>query len=248
MRQSLANSMMYQFVNLFDYWYRPHWGDESSPPAGFITNVDAMVALARNFTSPGSYADAQQLEICNFGEGNEFAPDLKGMTLEEYRAQYTIWAMLASPLVLSADLRTLPSKHPECFEMIINQELLAISQDPSVRPGTLVHQAVNSTDASVDAVRSWNIVEQVWIRELQGGDRAICFFNRDEMARNMTVGWEQLGLKSQPAEDQVRDVWRTRLDGVTMSTVGMTALVGQHSVVLLRISGSKASVSFGAFV
>ena len=53
--------------------YGEHWGGPSSPPGGFITNIDAMVALSTPEDSgPGFWSDAQQLEICNFGEGNEF--------------------------------------------------------------------------------------------------------------------------------------------------------------------------------
>ena len=55
------------------FQYGEHWGGPSSPPGGFITNVDAMVALSTPEDSgPGFWSDAQQLEICNFGEGDEF--------------------------------------------------------------------------------------------------------------------------------------------------------------------------------
>eukprot|EP01047_Picozoa_sp_COSAG01_P076538 COSAG01_NODE_13469_length_1581_cov_65.683536_1_plen_52_part_10 len=42
-------------------------------------------------------------------KGNE------GMTMAEYRAHFSVWAVLASPLLLSADLRTVKAQHPECL-------------------------------------------------------------------------------------------------------------------------------------
>lgn len=109
--RGLANSMMFQYVNLFDFWWSPHWGGATSPPGGLLTNIDGMNVLQERAGVPaygslsgaGFWADAQQLEVCNFGKGNEFAPAgvQLGMTLEEYRAHYTIWAMYASPMVLA---------------------------------------------------------------------------------------------------------------------------------------------------
>ena len=101
--------MMFQYVNLFDFWWSPHWGGGTSPPGGLLTNIDGMNVLQErkgvpdsgSLSGAGFWADAQQLEVCNFGKGNEFAPAgvPLGMTLEEYRSHYTIWAMYASPMV-----------------------------------------------------------------------------------------------------------------------------------------------------
>lgn len=112
-RRSLANSLMTEYVNLFDYWYEPHWEDAfvpggcskntsnpkcgTSSPAGTLTNIDAMTQLTKpDYSGPGSWADAQQMQICNFGEGGcgGIGPGNcgKGQTLEEYRSQYSIWA------------------------------------------------------------------------------------------------------------------------------------------------------------
>ena len=87
---------MFQYVNLFDYWWSPYWGGPGSPPGGLLTNIDSMNVLQQragaerryaSVSGPGFWADAQQLEVCNFGEGgNEFkSPNVSlGMTLEEY--------------------------------------------------------------------------------------------------------------------------------------------------------------------
>ena len=218
--------------------YGEHWGGPSSPPGGFITNIDAMVALSTPEDSgPGFWSDAQQLEVCNFGEGNEFVgPDFPhGMTLEEYRSQYSIWAMFASPLVLSADLRTVKQRHPDCLAMAMNRELLAVAMDPLGTAGKLIHQQTNLSSPAAAAVRSANIVEQAWARPLSGGAVALCLFNRDERPRNVTVSWTAAGLAAPP--QRVRDIWRFNSHGSDLAGPfgrSFSAMVPKHSVVMVR--------------
>ena len=62
---------------------------------------------------PGSWADADMLQVCNFGQGGAAAGGRgdHGMTLEEYRAEYSIWAVFASPMIISANLVTVCHRH-----------------------------------------------------------------------------------------------------------------------------------------
>jgi hypothetical protein len=58
---------------------------------GLLTDIDAMVALTKPEDSgPGSWADGDMLQVCNFGKGGTDAGGRNdtGMTLEEYRASY----------------------------------------------------------------------------------------------------------------------------------------------------------------
>ena len=53
------------------------------------TNVTLSNRDDESIYGPGFWVDAQQLEVCNFGEGNEFVGSYKGgMTLEEYRYDF----------------------------------------------------------------------------------------------------------------------------------------------------------------
>ena len=65
-------------------------------------DVDAMNALTKpEYSGPGTWADADMLQVCNYGKGgtNAGGRNDTGMTLEEYRASYSIWAVLASPII-----------------------------------------------------------------------------------------------------------------------------------------------------
>ncbi len=160
------------------------------------------------------------------------------MTLEEYRTSYSLWAVLASPIIISADLRTLASEHPDCLAMLKNKELIAISQDPLGMAGWLVAQATNGSDpSSRTAARHTNIVEQVFARKLSGGARAVALFNRGELSRNMSVSWSELGLN--PAVGyHVRDIWASGEYGedVGVHTDGYRAVVKPHAATTIRIS------------
>jgi alpha-galactosidase len=200
-----------------------------------------MVALTKpEYSGAGTWADGDMLMVCNYGGGGSNAGGRGdgGMTLEEYRTSYSLWAVLASPIIISADLRTLASEHPDCLAMLKNKELIAISQDPLGMAGWLVAQATNGSDpSSRTAARHTNIVEQVFARKLSGGARAVALFNRGELSRNMSVSWSELGLN--PAVGyHVRDIWASGEYGedVGVHTDGYRAVVKPHAATTIRIS------------
>eukprot|EP01051_Picozoa_sp_SAG22_P027573 SAG22_NODE_9291_length_598_cov_1.326653_1_plen_138_part_10 len=50
-------------------------------------------------------------------------------------------AVLASPLILGNDLRTVARDHPDCLALLLNPEIVAVNQDPAARAPFLVSQA-----------------------------------------------------------------------------------------------------------
>jgi hypothetical protein len=80
------------------------------------------------------------LQVCNFGQGGSNAGGRgdSGMTLEEYRASYSIWALFASPIIISANLMTVADEHPACLAMLKNMELIAIARDPKGSAGKMI--------------------------------------------------------------------------------------------------------------
>ena len=150
--------------------------------------------------------------------------------------QHAVASVASHPVkVLSADLTTIGADQPECLAMVMNKEVVAIAQDSAGLPGKLVHQATNlSASAPATAIRTWNIVEQAWARNVTdaGGGLVVCLFNRDESSRNMSLSWEQLGLPTHPRQRKVRNVWRAENAN---AAGGVSALVPKHGVVLLKI-------------
>merc|ERR1711966_302076 len=109
-----------------------------------ITNVDAMVQMTNfSYGAPGSWNDADMLQLCTYGEGatrhwnsTGYPGNLNGggMTLREYEAHLGLWAIMATPLILSADLRTVGHRHPECLKLMRNPEVIAVNQDSAGLP------------------------------------------------------------------------------------------------------------------
>ncbi|KAL8512334.1 hypothetical protein ACS0TY_018710 [Phlomoides rotata] len=65
---------------------------------------------------PGGWNDPDMLEV---GNG--------GMTYEEYRAHFSIWALMRAPLLVGCDVRNMT---PETYEILTNEEAVAVNQDP----------------------------------------------------------------------------------------------------------------------
>jgi hypothetical protein len=81
---------------------------------GAYTNP-AAIALHNAVNRPGSFSDADMLTA---GAG--------GLSIHEETMQMVMWAMLSSPLMMSNDLPSIP---PESKALLLNTEILAVSQD-----------------------------------------------------------------------------------------------------------------------
>nr|KAG5685844.1 hypothetical protein BaRGS_014304 [Batillaria attramentaria] len=64
-----------------------------------------------------------------------------GLSYYQWKAQFGMWAMLASPLFMSVDLRTIP---PAAKDILLNKGVIAINQDP------LGAQAIRLYEVSVN--------------------------------------------------------------------------------------------------
>ena len=152
-RLALANSLLIEYTNTWDAWYL---GPERG---GMIGDIDSMLQMTDlSYGRPGSWNDADMLQVCNYGKGKTPGG---GMTLAEYRAHYAVWAVLASPLILGVDLRTLAHDHPDCLELILNPEIVAVNQDPAARAPALISQTATpprNRAASVDGTHALRLV------------------------------------------------------------------------------------------
>ncbi|XP_059666833.1 alpha-galactosidase 3 isoform X2 [Cornus florida] len=79
------------------------------------------------YAGPGGWNDPDMLEV---GNG--------GMTYQEYRAHFSIWALMKAPLLVGCDVRNMTA---ETFEILSNKEVIAVNQDPLGVQGRKVHVA-----------------------------------------------------------------------------------------------------------
>ena len=166
-----------------------------------LLDLNAQYALA---AGPGAWNDPDMLEV---GNG--------GMTDDEYRAHFSLWALMAAPLMAGNDVRAMS---PETRAILLNAEVIAVDQDSLGVQGMLV--AENAPDL------------QVWAKRLAGGSRAVVLLNRSGLASAMTTTWWRIGLPAGPA--RVRDLW-ARADRGTF-TEKYSATVPPHGVVMVRVT------------
>jgi len=165
-----------------------------------LLDLNAQYALA---ASPGAWNDPDMLEV---GNG--------GMTDDEYRAHFSLWAVMAAPLMAGNDVRTMPAA---TRDILLNKEVVAVDQDSLGVQGMLVQEPAPDL--------------QVWSKPLSDGSRAVVLFNRSTLQTVITASWRALGIRG-PA--RVRDLW-THADLGTFPGRFM-APVPAHGVVMVRIT------------
>ncbi|MCL8009894.1 NPCBM/NEW2 domain-containing protein [Streptomyces sp. AS02] len=175
-------------------------GDISDNWGSMLSILKRNLPLAP-YAGPGRWNDPDMLEV---GNG--------GMTDTEYRSHFSMWAIMAAPLLIGSDLR---SASEETFEILGNREVIAVDQDPLGRQG-----AVISSEGG----------RRVVAKEMRDGSRAVALFNESGTARRITTTADAVGL---PAADgyTLRDLWQHR----SLNTAGtISATVPAHGTVLLR--------------
>ena len=217
-RHGLANSILVEYENTMDGWVV-----DTSRSFGLIYNIDAMVAATNlSYSAPGSWNDADMLQICSYGKGTTQGD---GMTLSEYRVHYTVWAILASPLILGTDVRPLArGEHPDCLQLLLNADIVAVNQDAAGLPPRLVSQAPPYGSA---AATTLSITAQVFARPLSGGRLAVLLLNRATAPAKLEATWAELGLPA-AATVNVYDVVARRAAG--SATGAYSATVAPHDV------------------
>lgn len=149
----------------------------------------------RQYAGKGHWNDPDMLEVGN------------GMTVNEDRAHFTMWCMMASPLILGNDLRNMKQ---ETLDIITNKEMIAIDQD------TL-------------GVQGWHYCDrdglQLWFKPLAGGDWAFTLLNPTRSDVTFNLNWldfcitdKQVSGRSTEFDTKVYKVynlWNHKMEGKT---------------------------------
>jgi len=216
-RRAIANQLLVEYDNTVDCWVCKV-GDMQ----GMIYNIDAMLqATDLSYSGPGMWNYADMLQMCDYGKGRTPGG---GMTLSEYRAHYSVWAVLASPLVLGSDLFTIEKEHPDCLALLSNKDIIKVNQDPAALPPRLVYQTPPFGSLEATTV---NITTQVFARPLSGDRLAVVLLNRASDTTTIAVSWAQLGLAAGKTYS-VYDVLKNQAAGSTTSP--FSAVVPSHDV------------------
>lgn len=179
------------------------WQSNDKHHLGMLDILDRQDGL-ESYAGPGHWNDPDMLEV---GNG--------GMTTDEYRAHFSLWALLAAPLLAGNDLRDMK---PEIHDILTNKEVIAVNQDPLGSEGRRVR-------------RDGNL--EVWAKQMQDGSRAVVLLNRDSSEKEIAFSWEDIGYPGHLSAS-VRDLWRAKDLGQFKGR--FSAPVASHSVVMVRVA------------
>ncbi|MBV9144446.1 MAG: alpha-galactosidase, partial [Acidobacteria bacterium] len=175
-----------------------------SPKEGLgIVNILDHNAELYSFAGPGHWNDPDMLEVGNGGMSNV-----------EYRSHFSLWAILAAPLMAGNDLRNMA---PDIREILTNKEVIAVDQDALGEQGRRVAK---------------NGDLEVWSRALNDGSRAVVLLNRGKDTAQIEADWKQFGFPEH-LRAAVHDLWEHRDLGEF--TGKFSASVPSHGVVMVTV-------------
>jgi alpha-galactosidase len=176
------------------------------PSNGYSLSVleilDRQIGL-EPYAGPGHWNDPDMLEV---GNG--------GMTADEYRAHFSLWAILAAPLIAGNDLAHMDET---TRAILANKQVIAVDQDSLGQQGTRVAKDGDG---------------EVWARPLANGGRAALLLNRGTAPRTITVTWPELNLPARQTM-RARDLWAA--EPWRPARDSYTATVAPHAVVMVRL-------------
>ena len=149
----------------------------------------------RSYAGPGHWNDPDMLEVGN------------GLSANQDRAHFTMWCMMASPLILGNDVRNMSD---ETKAILTNRDLIAIDQDKLGVQGLrfLIREGL-----------------EYWFKPLSNGDWAMTIFNPTRQPLSCSLNWQDFNLtdeevsKRSTAFDKtiykIKNLWTGRMEGKT---------------------------------
>jgi len=179
---------------------------------GIMRIVDLQDTI-RKYAGPGHWNDPDMLEVGN------------GLSTAENRAHFSVWCMLAAPLIAGNDMRKMSE---ETRTVLTNKEAIAINQDP------LGVEALKyrSSDSLL-----------IWFKPLQNDSWAVCFLNRSLKPKQIEFDWQKeivndtlskRELNTKTTTYKLRNSWLGKDIGDTKQP--LQATIPPHDVLVLRLS------------
>ncbi len=172
-----------------------------------IYNIASQQAGLEKYASPGHWNDPDMLEV---GNGK--------LSLAENRTHFSLWAMLAAPLLAGNDL---PNMKPEIRAILTNRDVIAIDQDRLGKQASRIY-----SEGEVD----------VWTRPLADGALAVAVVNAGSdrySTHPFHLDLAKLGLHG---PQTAKDLWTGK--PVTLAD-NQPIELASHDVLLVRIASPR---------
>ncbi|OMO65116.1 Glycoside hydrolase, clan GH-D [Corchorus olitorius] len=163
-----------------------------------ITSIADSNNVWARYAGPGRWNDPDMLEV---GNG--------GMSYEEYKSHFSIWALMKAPLLIGCDVA---SASKETLSILGNIEVIAVNQDPLGVQGRKIRFKGGL---------------EIWAGPLSRGRLVVVLWNRSHSRKPISFGWREIGLHPlRPC--LVRDLWKHKFVAFRRR-FRMTAIVGPHA-------------------
>jgi alpha-galactosidase len=178
---------------------------------GVMSIVEMQNGL-RKYAGPGHWNDPDMLEVGN------------GMTVNEDRSHFSLWCMLAAPLIAGNDLTKMTRA---TNSILTNKEVIAIDQD------SLGVEGFKFSD---------NDSLEIFAKPLSNNDWAICFLNRAQNPKQINFNWKKnvildsltnKKMDASVANYKIKNLWSNGFMGDTQKPV--VAKIASHDVLMLRL-------------
>ncbi|MGB4206140.1 MAG: glycoside hydrolase family 27 protein [Bacteroidales bacterium] len=170
---------------------RDAWQSNDNDLTGIMEIYVQQKGLEK-YAGPGGWNDPDMLMTGLYGKGKSSSFDHRftGCTFTEYRTHFALWCMLASPLILNADLRNLDE---ETLQLITNPYLISINQDELGKQARIISET--------DGI-------EVSVKPLSNKRWAVCVFNKNGYEKDFSLDIKQHLQRWEPLE--VFDVWQEK--------------------------------------
>lgn len=179
---------------------------------GVMQILDKQAGL-RQYAGPGHWNDPDMLEVGN------------GMAVNEDRAHFSMWAMIAAPLIAGNDLRSMSQ---QTIDILTNKEVIAVNQDSLGIQGY-----------------QYSVKDQLetWFKPLKNGEWAVCFLNRNSNPQPVNFDWNQQAVSDTLSKRTIdvkagsynlRNLWTKKTAGNTKKP--LKAIVPAHDVLMIRLT------------
>ena len=117
------------------------------------------------YAGPGAFNDPDMLEV---GNGK--------LTYEENKSHFTLWSMMAAPLILGNDIRTFikedgtVDKDNKVLQILTNKDVIKVNQDK----------------LGIQCKRIKSGLKDILVKPLENNEVAVCFFNKTNSNALMT--------------------------------------------------------------
>jgi len=205
----------------------PCWDCQIEPvgPWGPVPIAEVTQRLW-SFAGPGGWNFMDMMSVGN------------GLTVAEDRAQFSLFCIMASPIIAGHDPRNMSA---DLRAIVTNREMIAVNQDSLGAQGRRVW--IDTANSVID--RGGKVISganlQVFVKPMRDSSRAVVLFNKGAAAADITVLWTQMGWQAS-VHAAVRDLWGHRDLGTASGQY--TANVGSHDAAAFCFTPQGVGVAY----